>query len=76
MIKPIIDIKNLLVKDDKKKLYFVIFFSLIAAVMETLSIASFIPIIEYFQEKILPVFLISLIILIFLFFKRIKKYIF
>ena len=34
MIKPIIDIKNLLVKDDKKKLYFVIF-SLIAAVMET-----------------------------------------
>ena len=51
MMKTIIDIKNLLLKEDKKKLYFVIFFSLIAAVMETLSIASFIPIIEYFSGE-------------------------
>ena len=51
MIKPIIKIKNLLQPDDQKKLYLIVTLSLVAAILETISIASFLPIIEYFSGE-------------------------
>lgn len=57
MIKPIFAIRDLLIRKDQKKLYLIIFFSLIAVIMETLSIASFIPIIEYFSGENITGFL-------------------
>ncbi len=51
MIKPILKIKNLLQIEDQKRLYLIVILSLFAAVLETISIASFLPIIEYFSGE-------------------------
>ena len=51
MIRSILNIKSLLSLSDRKNFYFIIIMAFFAAILETVSIAAFLPLIEYFSEK-------------------------
>jgi len=51
MIKSILNIKSLLSISDRKNFYFIVIMAFFAAILETVSIASFLPLIEYFSGK-------------------------
>lgn len=51
MIESILNIKNLLKSSDRRSFYIVIVMAFFAAILETISLASFLPLIEYFSGK-------------------------
>ena len=51
MIETIFRVKKLILGQDKKYLFFILILSLIAALLETVGVASFLPIIEFFSGE-------------------------